>query len=537
MPHPLFSPEVRMLIEEHDTPGMAAFVENLHPATVAESLDDLSPQDIWTFLRSAPINQQALVFEYFSHEKQEELAVGTGRADMAKLIEKMSHDDRVDLLRRLAPAVSEALLRLVDEADRRDIAMLKKYPEGTAGGVMTTDYAWLPEGLSVGEALERLRLQAPNTETLYYIYVLDTDRHLLGIVSLRDLILAQRQTLLRDLMETDTYTVKADADKEEVAQMIARYDLLAIPVIDAENHLIGIVTHDDVVDLLVEAATEDAERMGGVVPIGENYMEAPFFTVWRKRVVWLSLLFVAELFTFTALEHFEDAIKAVTVLGLFIPLCISTGGNSGSQAATLITRALALRQVTNRQWWKVMRKELLMGLVLGLSLGIIGYGRASLTHESTLRSDEVREYPFEVEVPPGFALKKTVDGKILLPPGLLQHVGITSRRECLIELPAGNNQDPKMIKLGAKDILQFPANCTYSASQIDRWTLAIIVSCAVAAICLLGTVVGALLPLLFKTLGFDPALASSPFVATAVDVTGIVIFFNIACWWIPGLAG
>lgn len=537
MPHPLFSPEVRMMLEEKDTAGMAAFVENLHPATVAESLDDLSPQDVWTFLRACPISQQALVFEYFNHEKQEELALGTGRADMAKLIEKMSHDDRVDLLRRLAPSVSEALIRLVDEADRRDIAMLVKYPEGTAGGVMTTDYAWLPEGLSAGEALDRLRLQAPNTETLYYVYVLDAERHLLGIVSLRDLILAQRQTLIRDLMETDTYTVKAEDDREEVAQKLARYDLLAIPVVDAENHLIGIVTHDDVVDVLMEAATEDAERMGGVVPIGENFMEANFFTVWRKRVVWLSLLFVAELFTFTALEHFEDAIKAVTVLSLFIPLCISTGGNSGSQAATLVTRALALRQVSPRQWWLVLRKELIMGLVLGASLGAIGYVRASLTRETTLRSDEVRKEAFTVEVPEGQEIKKLSSGKFVIPAGMVQQIGYVSRRESLVELPEGSSDELVSTQRGTTKIVQFPARTTYSASQIDRWTLAGIVSIAVAAICLMGTIVGALLPLLFKTLGWDPAVASSPFVATAVDVTGIMIFFTIATWWIPGLSG
>lgn len=537
MPHPLFSPEVKLLLEENEASGMAAFVENLHPATVAEAIDDLTTEDIWKFLRNAPMSQQALVFEYFTHEKQEELALGTGRAEMAKLIEKMSHDDRVDLLRRLAPAVSEALIRLVDEADRRDIAMLVKYPETTAGGVMTTDYAWLPEGLSAGEALDRLRLQAPNTETLYYVYVLDAERHLLGIVSLRDLILAQRQTLLRDLMETDTYTVKAEEDREEAAQKLARYDLLAIPVVDAENHLVGIVTHDDVVDLLVQAATEDAERMGGVVPIGENYMEANFFTVWRKRVVWLSLLFLAELFTFTALEHFEDAIKAVTVLGLFIPLCLSTGGNSGSQAATLITRALALRQVTNRQWWKVMRKELVMGVVLGASLGCIGYVRASLTKETTLRSDEVREHAFEFEVPSGVEIKKGTDSKYVFPPGLLQHIGTSSKRECLVALPEGYQGEPTVTMNGDTKVMHFPANCTYSASQIDRWTLASVVACAVAAICLLGTFVGAMLPLIFKTIGFDPALASSPFVATAVDVSGIMIFFTIATWWVPGLSG
>lgn len=319
--------------------------------------------------------------------------------------------------------------------------------------------------------------------------------------------------------------------------MIARYDLLAIPVVDSEKHLIGIVTHDDVVDMIVEGATEDAERMGGVVPIGENYMEANFFTVWRKRVVWLSLLFVAELFTFTALEHFEDAIKAVTVLGLFIPLCISTGGNSGSQAATLITRALALRQVTPFQWWKVVRKELLMGLVLGASLGMIGYVRASLTRETTLRSDETRQHAFEVEVPTGMEIRKTTEGKYVLPPGLLQRVGVTSKRDCLVELPEGFQGEPVIVVQGDKRIMRFPANSVYSASQIDRWTLAIIVACAVSAICLLGTVVGAILPLIFKSFGFDPALASSPFVATAVDVSGIMIFFTIALWWIPGLAG
>jgi magnesium transporter len=188
MPHPLFSPEVRMMLQEEDHAGMAAFVENLHPATVAESLEGLEPNEAWQFLRHSPLRNQALVFEYFPPERQEELALGTGRPEMARLIEQMSHDDRADLLRLLAPPVAEALLRLVDEADRRDIALLTKYPEGTAGAVMTTDYAWLPESITVSEALERLRLQAPVTETLYYVYVLDNERKLLGIVSLRDLI-------------------------------------------------------------------------------------------------------------------------------------------------------------------------------------------------------------------------------------------------------------------------------------------------------------------------------------------------------------
>jgi len=220
-------------------------------------------------------------------------------------------------------------------------------------------------------------------------------------------------------------------------------------VVDDEHHILGIITHDDVIDVVVEEATEDAHRMGGVVPIAENFLEAGFFTVWRKRTGWLSCLFVAELLTFTALASFENAIAAVVALSLFVPLCISTGGNSGSQAATLITRALALGQVTPRDWRRVLRHELLMGVSLGLTLGAIGFLRAALTPKSVL----------------------------------------------------GN---------------------------ADRWLLALTIAESVAAICLWGTVVGAMLPLIFKRLGIDPGIASSPFVATFVDVTGIVIYFSIA---------
>jgi magnesium transporter len=534
MPHPLFTPEVQFMLQENDTAGMAAFVENLHSATVAESLDGLEVKDVWRFLKPSPLKQQAYVFEYFPHEKQEELALGAGRQEMAKLIEQMSHDDRADLLRRLAPPVAEALLRLVDEADRRDIAILTKYPEGTAGAVMTTDYAWLPEGLSVGEALERLRLQAPNTETLYYVYVLDSDRRLLGIVSLRELILAQRQALIRDILETDVYTVKAEDDREDVAEKLARYDLLAIPVVDADNRLIGIVTHDDVVDVIVQEATEDAERMGGVVPIGENYLEANFLTVWRNRFVWLSVLFLAQLLTFTALELYQDAIKAVTVLSFFIPLCISTGGNSGSQAATLITRSLALRQVLPRDWLKVFRHELLMGLALGLALGAIGFARASMTSSAVLRNSETHPTAFDVQLPAGQDLTPASANTYRLPAGTIQFVEKPSKIESEIVIPEGASPRVRTTEDGAKRYT-FPAQSVLSTAEVQRWDLAVIVAISVTAICILGTIVGSLLPLLMKFIGFDPAIASTPFVATLVDVSGILIFFSIAVLWIPGL--
>jgi magnesium transporter len=401
-------------------------------------------------LASAPLPRQAEIFSFYPLEKQVDMVHGVGRERMSALLEEMAADDRVGLLSQLDPTLVDSLLPLVAKAERHDIRLLLSYPDHTAGSIMTTEYASLPADITAAEAIARLRQQAPNSETIYYVYVLDQARHLLGSVSLRELITAPPEKLVGDLMERDVISVRVTDDREQLAQRLARYDFLAIPVVDDENRLVGIVTHDDVMDVVVEEATEDAYRMGGVQPMEENYLEAPFTTIWRKRSMWLACLFVAELFTFTALASFEDKIAAVTVLALFVPLCISTGGNSGSQAATLITRAMALGQVRHSDWWRVVKHELLMGLALGVTLGAIGFIRASLT-------------------------------------------------------PAGTRGE-----------------------GIDRWHLAVVVSLAVALICVWGTFIGSVLPLIFRRLGFDPAFASSPFVATFVDVTGIVIYFTIA---------
>jgi magnesium transporter len=451
MPHLLFGPEVRLMLQENNAAEMKACCETLHPATVAETLTgEFTADEVWRVLNSTSIRNQAAIFEYFPIEWQVEMVEGTGRQHMAHLIEKMSHDDRVDLLRRLMPRVADQLLRLVDEADRRDIAALVSYGENTAGALMTTDYAWLPANITTSEALERLRLQAPDKETIYYVFVLDDERKLLGVVSLRDLIMAARHALVRDIMNAEPVTVKVNDDREHVAQELARYDLLAIPVVDDQGRLVGIVTHDDVIDVVVQEATEDSHRMGAVDPLTENYLEANFLTVWRKRAGWLSLLFVAGLFTIFALAGFQESLADMAVLTLFIPLCIGTGGNSGSQAATLITRAMALGQLSVGDWLRVLRRELVTGVALGLSLGAIGFLIC-----------------------------------FLLPASIL---GVS----------------------------------------VPWWGLALVVSQAVAAICLWGTLVGSMLPLIFRALGFDPAFASSPFVAMFVDVTGIVIYFSIA---------
>jgi magnesium transporter len=300
-----------------------------------------------------------------------------------------------------------------------------------------------------------VRHEAPHKETIYYIFVLDQDRRLIGLVSLRELILAKPTALVSEIMQREVISVRVDQDQEEVARELARYDFIAIPVVDEQHRLVGIITHDDVIDVVVEEATEDALRMGGVGAMVEHYLDVPFTTVWRKRSMWLACLFGAELLTFTAMASFQREIDAVTALALFVPLCISTGGNSGSQAATLITRAMAVGHITPMSWVRVLRHELLMGLALGVTLGAIGFVRGSLTPQSVLYDPNTAEF-------------------------------------------------------------------------LPRWLMGVVIALAVALICLWGTLIGSMLPLVFKRLGFDPGYASSPFVATFVDVTGIVIYFSIA---------
>jgi len=450
----LILPDLREMLAENDAAGLAQIASDLHPAMLAEISEGLSIDETWQLLDHADIPRQADIFAWFPLDRQVELVSGIGRERMSKLLEAMPHDSRVELVRRLSPEIVEELLPLVAKADREDIRRLLTYPEHSAGAVMTTDYATLSPTMTVAEAIAEVRRQAPTRETIYYLYVLDAERTLIGLVSLRNLILAKPTSAVADVMEREVISVPLDADREEAARELAKYDFLAIPVVDREGKLVGIVTHDDVMDVVVEEATDEAQRLASIVPLGENYLELPIATVWKKRSVWLACLFVAELFTFTALAHFEDEMGKLVALSLFVPLCISTGGNSGSQAATLITRAMALGQIGPTDWLRVMRHELVLGIVLGLTLGCIGFFRAVVTPQSIL------------------------------------------------------------------------------GEHVSRFILAVVIAQAVAAICLWGTLVGSMLPMIFRRLGFDPGYASSPFVATFVDVTGIVIYFSIAKLWL-----
>ncbi len=530
MANPIILPELRLMLAEGDEQGLRDVVMELHPATVADFTEGLTVDETWKVLATAPLERQAEVFAYYPIEKQVEMVLGSGRERMGRLLEAMASDNRVDLLQHLDPQVVEELLPLVAKAARHDIRMLLSYPEHSAGAVMTTEYASLPANITVADALHKLRAEAPDSEMIYYIYVVDDHRHLLGFVSLRDLILAKPNTHVEKLMERDIISAKVTEDQEEVAKKMARYDFLAIPVVDEENHLVGIVTHDDVIDVVVEEATEDAYRMGAVNALEQNYLDAPLITVWRKRLVWLACLFIAELFTFTALSHFEDQIAKLVVLSLFVPLCISTGGNSGSQAATLITRAVALGQIRAGDWWRVFRHEVTLGILLGLTLGCIGIFRGAATPESTRdASHEVAE-PFQIRAPDTAPLTLDDRGRIIVPKGSEQLIKATLTQHAHISLPAG--QTTVIPTVDAQGLYDFPAKCIVSTAPVNRWQLAMVIGQAVAAICLWGTLVGSMLPLAFRKMGIDPGYASSPFVATFVDVTGIVIYFNIAQLWL-----
>jgi magnesium transporter len=451
MTNTLYLPELREMLVVNDAAELREFCIALHAARTAEFMEGLTAAEAWAVLQHTDASTRAEIFGYFDRDKQVEIIESADRAAIGSLIADLPPDDRVDTLKSVSPEIVDELLPFIPAFDRRDILRLQSYPEGTAGAMMTTSYAKIGEGLTVKQALDEIGRQAQELETIYYIYIVDDHEHLRGLVSARQLVSAMGKPLTKidDLMECDLVTANVADDQEKVAQEVARYDLHAIPVLDDERHMLGIITHDDVIDIFSAEATEDVYRMGAVTPLDENYLEANFRTIWWKRSIWLSCLFVAEFFTFTVLKQFDESMEKILALALFVPLCISTGGNSGAQAATLITRAMALGQVNVRDWWRVLRHELSMGLALGLTLGSIGFFRAFF-------------------------------------------------------VPARD--------LGAADPVMF----------------AVVISLAVTLICLWGTLVGSMLPLIFRQFGFDPGYASSPFVATFVDVTGIMILFSLA---------
>lgn len=352
-------------------------------------------------------------------------------------------------------------------------------------------------------------------------------RKLLGFISLRELILAPKNALVRDLMDEELITLKYTDDRELAAQIMARYDFLAVPVLDDQGAMLGIVTHDDALDVVTQEATEDMQRQAGMTPLSESYLTVRFSKLWRNRAQWLAVLFIAELGTFTVLEFFEGMIASVVVLTLFIPLCISTGGNTGSQASTLVTRAIALGEVKLSDWKRLIRREMLMGLALGLSLGLIAFVRGATTPDDTRAGPREQKYDLQAVFPADAKIERDERGDYIVPKSTAMIV--EADKEYRLRLPE-HVHEPAVRHEGGNAIYTFQAGSHMRTEPVDRWKLGWVIGLAVLFICMWGTIIGASLPLVFKRIGWDPAVASGPFVATFVDISGIAIFCSLAKW-------
>ncbi len=371
----LYLPELREMLAENDEAGLREFCTALHPGRTADYMAGLEPDEAWRVLRYADPFLRAQIFSYFDHERQVTMIETQDRQEVADLIANLPPDDRVDLLEDVKPEVIAELMPLLPQEERWDILRLQAYPEDTAGAIMTTDVAKLPETLTVRDALNELARQSQELETIYYLYVVDQHDHLRGVVSARQLVskLGKPDTKLAELMEDDVVAAHVADDQEDVARKVARYDLLAIPVVDDEYRMLGIITHDDVIDVLREEATEDAHRIAAVDPLEDTYLKTHLITLSWKRGMWLAILFFTGSITALAMRHYSQIQQQWLWLAWFVPLIISSGGNSGSQAATLVITALATGDVTLADWYRVVRRELLVGVMLGAMLGLIGF--------------------------------------------------------------------------------------------------------------------------------------------------------------------
>jgi magnesium transporter len=374
----LFLPELREMLAEKQSEELREFCVALHPARTAEFMEGLETAEKWEVLQHADPGLQAEIFQYFEWDRQVELLANQNEKQVATLVTHLPADDAVDLLHEVSTERVDQILALVPATDRRDIRRLQTFAEGTAGALMTTEAACLSETLTLRQALEQLSRQAERLETVYYIYVTDDTNHLQGVVSTRSLVSAigRPETRLVDLMKKDLVTVNVQDDQEQVAQKVAFYNLLAVPVVDDQRHMLGIITHDDVIDVVREEATEDVQRIAAVEPLRDSYMRTPLTTLSWKRGIWLTILFFAALLTAVLLKSYNVELERYEWLVLFIPLVISSGGNSGSQSSTLVITALNAKDVRPIEWLTVLKRELLMGLVLGSFLAVIGFGCA-----------------------------------------------------------------------------------------------------------------------------------------------------------------
>ncbi len=451
-------PEIRELIEQRNFSALQRIFNDWLPVDLAELISDLPENEQAVLFRLLPKGLATETFEYLDFDSQQNLLTALTKKHVTHILNSMSADDRTALLEELPGTVVQELLKLLSFKEFKIAKTLLAYAEGSVGRLMSPDYLSVKKDWDINQVLDYIRTFGHESETLNVIYVVDDIGKLKGELLARTLLLsAPEKTVSEIIAEDKLITLTASQDQADALEAFKRYDSVALPVVDSNGYLIGVVTVDDMLDVAEEEETEDIQKFGGIEALEEPYIDLPIPQLIKKRAVWLVILFVGEMLTASAMAFFEDEMAKAIVLATFIPLIMSSGGNSGSQAASLIIRSLSLGEITIRDWWKVMRRELVSGLALGCILGTIGVFR------------------------------------VIIWASVLGHL------------------DTKWLYIG--------------------FTIGI----SLVGIVMFGTLTGSMLPLLLKRLGLDPAVSSAPFVATLVDVTGIVIYFSVASLLLGGI--
>jgi magnesium transporter len=452
----LLQPELIELIRQRNFAQLREILAEFSAPDIAEIFTDLSPDDEAVLLRILPHDLAADVFEYLSVDDQEKMLHALGTEQVAQILNDLPPDDRTALLEELPAAATQKLLNLLTPAERQVAADLLGYPKNSIGRRMTPEFVAIQQSWTVAEVLDHLRRAGRDRESLNQMYVVDDKGRLVNWVRLRNVVVSELRTPVVELFEPQLVTLHASDDQETAVAAFRKYDFTVLPVIDAKDKLVGVVTVDDVLDVLEQETTEDIQKMGGMEALDAPYLRIGLTHMIKKRAGWLSVLFVSEMFTATAMGYFQGEIERAAVLALFVPLILSSGGNSGSQATSLIIRAMAVRDVALRDWLRVLKREIVTGFALGMVLALI----------------------------------------------VLMRIFLWPNRE----------------KLYTKHYALVAFSVSFSVVGVVLW----------------GSVVGAMLPILMRRLKFDPAVCSAPFVATLVDVTGIIIYFNVAWLLLKG---
>ncbi|HEV7329619.1 MAG TPA: magnesium transporter [Flavisolibacter sp.] len=447
--------ELEHVLTNGDPEEIRQFLDQQNISDVAELIYS-EPEHDASIIMYMSIHRASGVFKILETPTQQDIIQKLPPGKTAELLNELPPDDRTALLEDLPGGVVRELIKLLNPDERKITLSLLGYPENSVGRLMTPDYVYVYEKNTVREVLEIIRRVGKNSETIDVIYVINEKGELLDDIRIREFILAQPDKKVSELMDDRVISLNAYADQEEANEAFKMNNRVALPVVSNSNKLLGIVTIDDILWVANEEFTEDIQKIGGTEALDQPYLEISLMSLFKKRVVWLIVLFIGELITISAMHQFEDEIAKVVILATFIPLIISSGGNSGSQAATLIIQAMALREISIADWWSIMRREILSGLLLGFTLCILGFSVISLWH---MLSNTFGEYYLSI----AFTIGISLTGVVL-------------------------------------------------------W----------------GTLVGSMLPLILKKLGADPAASSTPFVATLVDVTGLIIYFSVALMILKG---